>query len=716
MRTSHTIATGWRHRVRRRSATGLALATLTPALAAVTLGAGVVTAPAANAAPAGCTIIDGLTTGTFDYVGAQQDWVVPPDVTKATFTVVGAAGGNAGGRPGGRGGALTATIDVTPGTAYKLFVGGKGGNDTDPVKPGFGGWNGGAHGAGVFNPNGGGGGGASDIRTTPYTIDSRVLVAGGGGGAGSAITYQNAPHGIPGAGGAGSGTGNGSQGENVSGAWVGAGGGGGATDSVPGMKGGPSSPLDGLYNGCGFWSPAYPTPGDMGGLGHSDNRGRGGVGGHLYQAGSGQRCDQYRGWGGGGGGGWYGGGGGGGGITGGAGGGGGSGHAPAGATSSLGSWGASGLITVTYSAGWQTVPGGGTMTSAPTVTPRITTPAQPVQRDIFYLNKAGQLIQRVVTNGVASPEYNLGGTFYAGSTVAAAWRPDGKRLDLFGRAPDSALVQKTFTWAGGWGDWVARTPAGELSSDATAVSVDPTRVDVYYRDSWDAALKQLRLIDGKQPEYHTFAAQSDLRTGPAAVRGVGSTQVYYGGRTFDDPGCFSEVSVPDGTGFTMRDLTAQPTTSAPGAVRVGDHVVVAARATGARLAWTLLEDGRAPEAWTQIEAPSPVGSAPALVAAPGGGILVYLRGNDNQLIVRHLGQVGAWTPAGWPALASRHPSVTSVSARAWPAGGRNSRAAGRRTPAGSRRGTRRRRPWCRRARRWPGSSPRRCTSCAQPAS
>ena len=40
--------------------TGLALATLAPALAAVTLGVGVATAPAANAAPAGCsTAVDG---------------------------------------------------------------------------------------------------------------------------------------------------------------------------------------------------------------------------------------------------------------------------------------------------------------------------------------------------------------------------------------------------------------------------------------------------------------------------------------------------------------------------------------------------------------------------------------------------------------------------------------------------------------------------------
>ncbi len=426
----------------RRSVGVLALATLAPALA-VGLATGVATAPAAQAAPAGCTTTQLVTTCTFNYTGAAQTWTVPAGVDEATFTVVGASGGNAGGRPGGLGGGVSVILPVELGRVYQLNVGGRGGNDTDPASPGVGGWNGGARGGGLMAPQGGGGGGASDIRTAPYGSSNRIVVGGGGGGAGSAITYDNAPHGIPGAGGNGGVGGDGEPGQNVSGSWVGAGGGGGGTATAAGGAGGPSAPGNYLYNGCGFWDPAFPNPGDPG-AGNA-----GGVGGYLF-SGNGRRCDQYRGWGGGGGGGWFGGGGGGGGITGGAGGGGGSGHAPAGSTSSLGMHGAPGVITVAYSA-WQAVAGTSTMTSAPTVAPSTTAPGQPDQHDVFYLNANSQVIQRLVTNGVAGPEHNLGAVLFPGSTVAAAWRPDGKRLDLFARGTESALWQKTLHLdAGGW--------------------------------------------------------------------------------------------------------------------------------------------------------------------------------------------------------------------------------------------------------------------------
>ena len=234
--------------------------TLALALAAgVTLG--VATARAAHAAP-GCTTDTALvTTCAFGYTGSWQAWTVPPGVGEATFTVVGAAGGWADHRPGGRGGGVVGTMAVAPGETLRLFVGGKGGSDTDaPAAQGLGGWNGGGNGAGPLNPGGGGGGGASDVRRAPYSTDDRVIVGGGGGGAGSAITYGNAPHGIPGAGGAGGGTGDGSQGQNVSGAWVGAGGGGGGTATAVGGGGGPSNPVDGLYNGCGSLEPRLPHP------------------------------------------------------------------------------------------------------------------------------------------------------------------------------------------------------------------------------------------------------------------------------------------------------------------------------------------------------------------------------------------------------------------------------------------------------------------------
>ena len=265
MRTSDPSIRRWHPGVRRRTASGLAIATLAPALAAMTLGAGVPTATAAQAAPDNCVTTQQVTTCTFTVSWEPASWVVPAGVDEAAFTVVGAAGGNAGDRPGGRGGGVTATLDVIPGTTYALRVGGKGTNDTD--RPGTrGGYNGGGHGGGGSDPGGGGGGGASDVRTAPYSTADRVLVGGGGGGAGSMITYQNAPHGIPGAGGTGGGTGPGYQGQNVSGASVGAGGGGGGTASGVGGSGGPSGGGATLYNGCGIWNPAYPTPGEVGGV------------------------------------------------------------------------------------------------------------------------------------------------------------------------------------------------------------------------------------------------------------------------------------------------------------------------------------------------------------------------------------------------------------------------------------------------------------------
>ncbi len=502
----------------RRSAGLLALATIAPALA-VGLATTVATAPAAQAAP-GCTTTQLVSTCTFHYTGQSQEWQVPDGVQEATFTVVGAAGGNAGGRPGGKGGGVSATLPLTPGTIYQVNVGGKGGNDTDPTNPGVGGWNGGARGGGLADPKGGGGGGASDIRTYPYNPSDRKLVGGGGGGAGSDITYINAPHGIPGAGGNGGGTGDGHQGGNVSGSWVGAGGGAGGTATGPGGGGGPSSPADFLYNGCGFWDPAYPA-GGAGGVTTT-----GGAGGFLYSA-SGRRCDQFRGWGGGGGGGWRGGGGGGGGITAGAGGGGGSGHAPAGSTTSQGSYGATGLITITYSA-WTSVSGTSTMTSAPTVAPRPTAPGQPDQHDVFYLDQNSQVIQRVVTNGVAGPEHNLGAVLSPGSTVAAAWRPDGQRLDLFGRGTENALWQKTFTWAGGWGAWHPVAGTLPLISDPTAVSTANNQVQIFYRKADEVRLERVRLVDG-QPVYRAGVnGSSRMVTGPtAAALPDGRIRVYF---------------------------------------------------------------------------------------------------------------------------------------------------------------------------------------------
>ena len=110
-----------------------------------------------------------------------------------------------------------------------------------------------------------------------------------------------------------------------------------------------------------------------------------------------------------------------------------------------------------------------------------TAPGSPTSTTSSTSTPNSQVIQRLVTNGVAGPEHNLGAVLYPGSTVAAAWRPDGKRLDLFGRGTESALWQKTFTWAGGWTDWTARTAPGSSPPTPSAASIAANRVDVFYR-------------------------------------------------------------------------------------------------------------------------------------------------------------------------------------------------------------------------------------------
>ena len=300
-----------------RSVTGLALATLAPALA-VGVAAGVVTAaPAQAALQAGesCTVVGELSTctATFLYTGAPQDWTVPAGVDKATFTLTGASGGAAGGRLGGRGGGVTATLDVTAGTLYRLYVGGRGGSDTDsPGERGLGGWNGGGNGAGPLNPAGAGGGGASDLRVAPYGTSNRLVVAGGGGGPGSHV-WGDVPRGVPGAGGNG---GSGlsiappTAGGDVSGISPVARGGGAGTSTAAGAGGAVGG---GFVPGCAVWD----NTSSRANAGEAGHGARGGAGGFLSRVSDGQRCDLYKGWGGGGGGGWYGGGGGGGGVTGG---------------------------------------------------------------------------------------------------------------------------------------------------------------------------------------------------------------------------------------------------------------------------------------------------------------------------------------------------------------------------------------------------------------
>lgn len=135
------------------------------------------------------------------YTGAPQSFTVPAGVTMLEVTAYGASGGSA--RPndgtdltalGGRGAAVSAFLDVVPGTVLSVNVGGQGGDNGNAGGDGAAGWNGGGAG-GAASVVGAGGGGATDLRTcAPEATDcgslaSRILVAAGGGGAG--FGYDN---------------------------------------------------------------------------------------------------------------------------------------------------------------------------------------------------------------------------------------------------------------------------------------------------------------------------------------------------------------------------------------------------------------------------------------------------------------------------------------------------------------------------------------------
>ena len=162
-------------------------------------------------------------TWTFGYVGPQlQHFTVPNGVTQMSAIVTGAAGGQTNDQiatPGG-GGITIATLAVTPGQQFTIWVGGNGNGDDGK---GHGGWGfgcGGARGT-TGNPgakNGGGGGGGSAIVLGSYTSNDCdavasvtsapvLIVAGGGGGGGGygALNgaFKNEENDTGGAGGAG---------------------------------------------------------------------------------------------------------------------------------------------------------------------------------------------------------------------------------------------------------------------------------------------------------------------------------------------------------------------------------------------------------------------------------------------------------------------------------------------------------------------------------
>jgi hypothetical protein len=121
----------------------------------------------------------------YGFTGAERTFTVPVGVTSLQMEAIGGAGGStidSHGNVAGHGGAparVTGTIAVTPGQVLYVEVGGIG------LSEALGGFNGGGYPLG---------GGASDVRTAsrvdPYSVFSRLIVAGGGGGGSGGGTYQ----------------------------------------------------------------------------------------------------------------------------------------------------------------------------------------------------------------------------------------------------------------------------------------------------------------------------------------------------------------------------------------------------------------------------------------------------------------------------------------------------------------------------------------------
>ncbi len=150
---------------RRRRLSGLLLGALVTATL-VALPAATLSVPAyAEAAPT-----------VFDTPGGPYAYVVPDGIGEFHVRAVGGTGGEDGGTtaPGGSGAVVDADLPVAAGDTVYVYVGGNGDGPSA-------GENGGGIGG---TPGGGGGGGASDVRTDPADLGSRILVAAGGGGAG----------------------------------------------------------------------------------------------------------------------------------------------------------------------------------------------------------------------------------------------------------------------------------------------------------------------------------------------------------------------------------------------------------------------------------------------------------------------------------------------------------------------------------------------------
>lgn len=185
-----------------------------------------------------------VTTLTYNYTGAVQNFTVPPlCVNSITIEARGAQGGGYGAATGGLGARMIGVVNVTPGQVLQLYVGGQG---TSSQNSGCGGG-----GTGVINGN------------TP------LVIAGGGGGGCSTNNTENGQGGqITTAGGNSSGMGgtNGNGGEK------------GLMSGDCGWAGGGGGFLGDGYGGDGTWD-GGALPGTLSGPAAGIARANGGAGG-----------------------------------------------------------------------------------------------------------------------------------------------------------------------------------------------------------------------------------------------------------------------------------------------------------------------------------------------------------------------------------------------------------------------------------------------------
>ncbi|MDO7852979.1 glycine-rich protein, partial [Hymenobacter convexus] len=147
-------------------------------------------------------------TLTFGYTGGPQTYTVPYGVTRLAIDARGASGGDETyyQNRGGLGARVQATLAVTAGQVFQIYVGEAGYvSASGSIAGSF-------NGGGGVNYTGGSGGGATDLRSSGGTLADRLLVAGGGGGAsyiqgGSQGGRGGAPNGGNGTGGNNPGTG-----------------------------------------------------------------------------------------------------------------------------------------------------------------------------------------------------------------------------------------------------------------------------------------------------------------------------------------------------------------------------------------------------------------------------------------------------------------------------------------------------------------------------